>query len=219
MKSEIETLKPTILYVDDDMENLTSFKSVFRRSYKIFLASSAKEAIEILRANKIMVLITDQRMPEMTGSDLLAIAALEYPDTLRFLLTGFTDYNPLVDAINKGKLHGYFAKPFDAECISTKINKNLKTHYLELENNELLKKLQQNEHFLDAVIESIPHMICVKEAQNLSIVRVNLAAEEILGYKREELIGKTDYDIFPKEEAESLSKIDKQVLTSGRLLD
>ncbi|MBF0204472.1 MAG: response regulator, partial [Desulfamplus sp.] len=134
MKNITEISKPTILYVDDDTANLTSFKAVFRRLYHIFLASSAQEAIDILRSNDIMVVITDQRMPEMTGSEMLAIIAEEFPNTLRFMLTGFTDYNPLVDAINKGRLHGYFSKPFDAECIKSQIDHNLKNYYLKLEN-------------------------------------------------------------------------------------
>lgn len=211
--------KPTILYVDDDMANLTSFKAVFRRSYEIFLASSALQAIDILRSNKILVLITDQRMPGMSGSELLEIAAREYPDTLRFMLTGFTDYHPLVDAINKGKLHGYFAKPFDPANIRSRIDNNLKSHYLELENAQLLKKLQQSESFLDTIIESIPHMICVKEVEKLSFVRFNLACEELLGYSREELIGRTVHDILSKEDADHLTELDRQVLSSGKLTD
>lgn len=214
-----EMPKPTILYVDDDRENLTSFKAVFRRSYQIFLASSAKEAMDILKSNEILVLITDQRMPGMSGSELLEIAAKEYPDTLRFMLTGFTDYHPLVDAINKGKVHGYFAKPFDAVNIRSRIDNNLKSHYLELENSQLLKKLRQGERFLDTIIENIPHMICVKEVENLSFVRLNLAGEELLGYPRDELVGKTAYDLFPKEDADLFTLSDRRALSCGALVD
>ncbi|MBF0211073.1 MAG: PAS domain S-box protein [Desulfamplus sp.] len=219
MTNTIKPSKPTILYVDDDIENLTSFKALFRRLYHIFLASSAQEAIDILRSNDILVMITDQRMPGMTGSELLEIAAQEFPNTLRFMLTGFTDYNPLVDAINKGRLHGYFSKPFDAECIKSKIDNNLKSYYLELENMELLKRLQQNERFLDTIIENIPNTICVKEAKNLSFVRVNRAGEELLGYSKEELIGKSAYDLFSQEEANAVTKEDSDVLLSSKALD
>ncbi len=217
--SASEVPKPTILYVDDDIENLTSFKALFRRLYNIFLASSAQEAIEILRSNDILVMITDQRMPGMTGSELLEIAANQFPNTLRFMLTGFTDYNPLVDAINKGRLHGYFSKPFDAECIKSKIDNNLKSYYLELENSQLFKKLQQNERFLDTIIEQIPSALSVKDAQTLSIVRINNAAEKLLGYSKEELIGKTVYDIFTKEEADLMTQEDRDVLNSGLPLE
>lgn len=214
-----EISKPTILYVDDDVENLTSFKAVFRRMYDIFLASSAMEAIDILRTNQIQVMITDQRMPEMTGSELLAIVANDYPDTLRFMLTGFTDYNPLVDAINKGRLHGYFSKPFDPDSIRKKIESNLKSYYLEQENYQLLKRLQQSERFLDTIIQQIPSVICVKDANTLSFVRVNLAGEELFGYARNELIGKTAYDILTKEEADIVTQEDRYVLNSGEHLE
>jgi len=219
MTSEIEQPRPTILYVDDDMENLTSFKAVFRRSYEILIASSGAEAIEILRSHDILVLITDQRMPGMSGSELLEIAARDYPDTLRFMLTGFTDYHPLVDAINNGKLHGYFAKPFDAVNIRSRLDNSLKSHYLELENSRLLNKLQQNEHFLDTIIESIPHMISVKEVEHLSFVRFNFACEELLGYPSEELIGRTVYDVFSKEEADHFTEMDRQALNSCKPID
>ncbi|MBF0411887.1 MAG: PAS domain-containing protein [Desulfamplus sp.] len=219
MKNITEISKPTILYVDDDMANLTSFKAVFRRTYEIFIASSAQEAIDILRSNKILVMITDQRMPGMTGSELLEIVAKDFPHTLRFMLTGFTDYHPLVDAINKGRLHGYFPKPFDAEQIRSRIEQNLKNYYLELENHQLLKKLQESEQFLDTIIEHIPHTICVKDAENLAFVRVNVAGEEQFGYSREEIIGRTSYDLFTQEEAEILTKEDKEVLASGKPID
>jgi len=116
MKTTHVTQKVSILYVDDDRENLESFKAVFRRDYNIHLAKSAREALDILGRINIQVLITDQRMPEMSGSKLLEAAADQNPDMIRFMLTGFTDFNPLVDAINHGHLQGFFFKTH--RCVS-----------------------------------------------------------------------------------------------------
>ena len=113
-------LKANILYVDDDIENLSSFRALFRREYNIFTASSAKKGLEILSQKEVQVVITDQRMPEMTGTELLEVVAKDFPKTQRFLLTAYSDFDPLVDAINKGKLQGYFSKPIDDELIKSK---------------------------------------------------------------------------------------------------
>lgn len=81
------------------------------------------------------------------------------------------------------------------------------------------RDLRQNEEFLDKVVEHIPDMIFVKEAQTLSFVRFNKAGEQLLGFQREELLGKTDYDFFPREEADFFTKRDRQVLDSKELAD
>ncbi|MCX5882449.1 MAG: response regulator [Deltaproteobacteria bacterium] len=211
--------KVRILYVDDDIENLNSFKAVFRRIYDVHLADSAQQALDILRKTDIHVLITDQRMPGMTGTELLERAAALYPDILRYMLTGFSDFDPLVDAINKGKLLGYFSKPIDHEFIKSRIEEGLKRHYLELKNQILLEEIRQNEIFLTAIIDNIPDMIFVKDAENLSFVRFNRAGETLLGYPVEEMIGKTDYDFFSKEEADSYTRKDREVLETKQLIE
>jgi PAS domain S-box-containing protein len=219
MNSPENTQKARILYVDDDMENLDNFKAVFRREYDIYLASSAHEGLEILKTHDIQVLITDQRMPEMAGTDLLEVVADEYPNIRRFILTAFSDFPPLVEAINKGRLQGYFSKPIDKDFILSRINDGLKSYYLELENIELLDKVRQSEQFLTAIIENIPDMIFVKEAENLSFVRFNKAGEDLIGYSREELIGKTDYDFFSSEKADFFVSKDRETLNKGDLVD
>ena len=78
-----------ILYVDDEAHNLTSFAATFRKDYRIYTATNGNDAMEILRANEIRLVITDQRMPEMTGIQLLEKMAPEFPDSIRMILTGF----------------------------------------------------------------------------------------------------------------------------------
>jgi len=86
--SDPKSEKPSILYVDDESINLRSFNSLFRRDYKIHQAISAKEGLEILKQIAIQVVIADQRMPEMTGAEFLKQVAAEFPETIRFILTG-----------------------------------------------------------------------------------------------------------------------------------
>ncbi|WP_190277195.1 response regulator [Taibaiella lutea] len=107
--------KISILYVDDEENNLISFKATFRLKYKVFTAISGADAIKILEENLIHVIITDQRMPNMTGVEFLEKVIEKFTDPIRILLTGYTDMNAVVDAINKGKIFHYLTKPWNEE--------------------------------------------------------------------------------------------------------
>jgi PAS domain S-box-containing protein len=137
--------KYSILYVDDEIENLQSFKALFRRDYHVYLAESAHEALRVLHEEKINVLVTDQRMPDMSGTELLAHVSSEFPNVLRYMLTGYSDYDPLVDAINKGRVHGYFSKPLNLPEFLDRVEKGIETCMLREHNIRLLKKLQESQ--------------------------------------------------------------------------
>lgn len=110
----------SVLYVDDEENNLIAFKASFRRYFSIYTAKSADEAQQILDKNVIHVLITDQRMPGTLGTELLAQAVLDYPDQIRILLTGYSDIEALKDAVNRGQIFRYLTKPWnDAELKKT----------------------------------------------------------------------------------------------------
>ena len=115
MNSLLSAEKPVILYVDDEPDNLNSFRALFRRDYAVLMAESAQEGLEILRSKEVHVLVADQRMPGMSGAALMEQVAQEFPDILRYILTGYSDYDPLVDAINKGRIQGYFSKPLNPQ--------------------------------------------------------------------------------------------------------
>lgn len=104
--------KLNILYVDDEAHNLVSFKATFRLKYNVFTTLSGEEALAILKENEIDILVTDQRMPGMTGVELLQKVLPTHPDALRILLTGFTDFEALMAAVNNGKIFAYMEKPW-----------------------------------------------------------------------------------------------------------
>lgn len=107
--------KINLLYVDDEENNLVSFKATFRLKYNVTIALSADEAMKILEKKPFEIIITDQRMPNMTGIEFLEKVLEKYPDPIRILLTGFTDYNAVIDAVNKGKIYHYLSKPWKEE--------------------------------------------------------------------------------------------------------
>jgi len=108
----------SILYIDDELNNIQSFKATFRLKYDVHIAISGEEAKNILEKNPhIEVIITDQRMPNMTGVEFLESIIEKHPDPIRMLLTGYTDYSALIDAVNKGKIFHYMSKPWIEEEI------------------------------------------------------------------------------------------------------
>ena len=102
-----------ILFVDDEEYNLVAFKATFREDYDIYTAQSGKEALEIIEGKEIGLIITDQRMPEMTGVELLEKVLPKYPDSVRIILTGYSDVEAIVSAINDGNVFRYITKPWD----------------------------------------------------------------------------------------------------------
>jgi len=93
-----------VLYVDDEQNNLLSFKAAFRREFNVHTAISGHEALEIVKNEDIDIIITDQRMPNMTGVEFLQNVIPIAPNPIRILLTGYSDINAVVDAINKGEV-------------------------------------------------------------------------------------------------------------------
>lgn len=120
---EEKSKKITVLYVDDEENNLISFKATFRLKYQVFTAISGAKALEIVRNNAIDVIITDQRMPEMTGVEFLEEIIKIDPDPMRILLTGYTDMAAVVDAVNKGKIFHYLNKPWSEEELDQTIQR------------------------------------------------------------------------------------------------
>lgn len=137
-----DTQKPIILYVDDELFNLTTFTAALRRHYKILTASSAREAIELLGANTVALIITDQRMPEMTGVQFLEAVIPEYPEPVRMILTGYSDIDAITNAINTGSVLRYITKPWNEPELRQIIDMGIKIHQLEKNSNKLLKNLE-----------------------------------------------------------------------------
>src|SRR4051812_44041931 len=107
--------KINILYVDDEQNNLISFKATFRMKYNVFTAISGDDAIKLLDSQPIDIIITDQRMPNMTGVQFLESILEKHPDPMRILLTGYADLTAVIDAVNKGKIFHYLTKPWNEE--------------------------------------------------------------------------------------------------------
>jgi len=135
------TNKITILYVDDELNNLISFKAAFRIKYNILTAISGEEAINILKKHEVNIIITDQRMPQMTGVEFLENILHEYPDPIRILLTGYADMNAVIDAINKGKIFHYLTKPWNEAELDMAITRAYEVYKMRMDEKQMNQKL------------------------------------------------------------------------------
>jgi DNA-binding NtrC family response regulator len=104
-----------ILIVDDEPDNLRALERLFRECYEVLTAGSGVEALELLRQHDVALLITDQRMPEMTGIELVKKTVALRPRMVRMILTGYTDVDALVEIINCGQVYRYVTKPWSNE--------------------------------------------------------------------------------------------------------
>lgn len=131
----------TVLYVDDEPNNLLAFKAAFRRTFNVFTAESADEAMGILARENIHIILSDQRMPKMTGIEFFEAILHQFPDPIRLLITGYTDINAVIDAINRGQVYKYLTKPWHEEEIRIYIEKAYEVFRLRKENIELTDQL------------------------------------------------------------------------------
>ena len=138
-----------ILYIDDEEDNLTVFQSTYRRDYDIHMATSGAEGLEIMRKHDMHLVISDQRMPEMTGIEFLEKIIPDYPHCIRMILTGFSDVEAIIQAINKGRVYRYITKPWDKKDMKVTINNALETYELKQQNRNLVNDLKEANRTLE----------------------------------------------------------------------
>ena len=152
-----------ILIVDDEPANLRLLERIFRRDFKVIAASSGAEAMRILEQHDVALIITDQRMPGMTGIELLKRTASLRPHTVRIILTGYTDVEALVEAINCGQVYKYVTKPWDNDELRLTVERaiehyemNKSRHELALTNERLVSKMKSmTREFVRAIADAL----------------------------------------------------------------
>lgn len=140
--------KAKMLVVDDEPDNLDLLYRTFRRDFSVLRAESGQQALEILSEHgEVAVIISDQRMPEMKGTEFLSKTVPDFPDTVRIILTGFTDVEDLVDAINAGQVYRYITKPWNPDELKLVVDQAASTYDLLKQRGEAISLLQ-NQHWL-----------------------------------------------------------------------
>ncbi len=137
--------KLKLLYVDDENVNLTNFKIAFKSKYQIFTAASSQEALEIFKDNNdIAIVIADQRMPGMTGVELLHNIMKRNEDVIRIILTAYTAASDIIDSVNRGHIYQYILKPWIEKDLLQLLDKASEKYLLVRENRRLVKELEKD---------------------------------------------------------------------------
>ncbi|MBO3457857.1 response regulator [Aetokthonos hydrillicola Thurmond2011] len=146
--------KQKILVVDDEPDNLDLLYRTFRRDFNVFKADSGIKALEVLASEgEVAVIISDQRMPEMKGTEFLSKTVPQFPDTVRIILTGFTDIEDLVEAINAGQVYKYITKPWDPGELKAVVQRAVESYDLLKQRTEELRRVNAQMSLLTVLVQ------------------------------------------------------------------
>jgi len=148
--------KPKLLVIDDEPDNLDLLFRTFYRDFQVLRANGGLEALELLEhEGEVAVIISDQRMPIMSGTEFLSQMAVKYPDTMRIILTGYTDVEDLVEAINTSKVFKYVTKPWDEIDLKSVVRQAMDTHNVLKNRTAELRRTLRQQSLLNAIASSV----------------------------------------------------------------
>lgn len=209
-----------LLFVDDEEDITSALYDTFADEYTVFRTTDPKEALEIVKKEEIALVISDQRMPDMTGSELLEKIHQAKPETIRVLLTGYADINAAIDAINKGAIHKYVEKPWDDEQLQEMVAGLTEVYKSSREKMSVLSRMQtiiKNESALRAIIDHIKEGACVMNEDG-GVSFANRTALNILGYGGfDEIKTKKIFDISETDLADFKKEFDQNKKVKAKI--
>lgn len=197
----------TLLLVDDEENILAALQRVLRREpYAVLTATSGAEGLALLAAHQVDVVISDQRMPGMTGTDLLRRVKEAYPETVRIVLSGYTELKSVTDAINEGAIYKFLTKPWDDDHLRANVTEAFRHKALEDENRRLAAALARSNAELERANARLKENLALTEREllidgaALEVVRevVQALPMPVVGIDEDGMI------VFVNEEAEGL---------------
>ena len=133
-----------VLYLDDEEHNLTAFRAAFRRDFHVHVTTMPSEAVRILQEHPIEVVISDQKMPDISGVEFFEMIMADHPDPVRMLLTGHADIDAVIDAINKGRIYKYISKPWNETELKRLVNEASELFQARIRTNNLNASYTEN---------------------------------------------------------------------------
>ena len=174
-------MERTLLLVDDEENILRSLGRLLRRDgYNILTANSGHEGMEVLKENDVSVIISDQRMPQMTGVEFLSKVKDVYPGTVRIVLSGYTDLKSVTDAINQGAIYRFLTKPWDDALLRANIEEAFQYHDLQDENIRLTRELKQANGELSTLNQELEKRVEKKTHEVILNMRAAQISQEVL---------------------------------------
>lgn len=170
-----------LLLVDDEENILKALRRVLRKDgYEILMARSGEQGMDLLKDHAVGVIITDQRMPQMTGTQFLSQVRERYPDTMRIVLSGYTELESVTDAINRGHIYKFLTKPWEDDLLRSNIQEAFESYELRQENLRLARELRTANEELSRFNKELGHRVEVKNRELLIQMRVLEVSREVL---------------------------------------
>lgn len=219
----------SILAVDDEQGMLDFLRSALEPNYTVYTASDGRKGLEVLRSHKIHVILTDQKMPHMSGLDFLRQAREINPTSINILFTAFTDLQTTIDAINSGLVWRYISKPFDVRELEVLTKQAWEQHRLVAENRNLASKLQKINQSLEKKVEQRTRdlqeseqrfvtlfresldAILIVEVDSGKIAMTNRVLKHLFGYGEKQLVGKAFSRLLPRGQKRYFKKLARRL--------
>jgi len=182
-----------VLYLDDEDNNLRSFKAAFRRDYEVYTANNTEDAFSILKSHRPQVIFSDQRMPVTSGVEFFNAVRQVFPEPVRILITGFTDVNDIIDAINKGHVYRYITKPWSEAEIKVAIENAYDLYHTRRQLKDKIEDLEKTNNELNRFVYSVSHDLRAPIASVLGLVKV--AGIDVTDPMASELFEKVDRSV------------------------
>lgn len=161
-----------VLYLDDELHNLTAFRAAFRRVFKVHVTTEPTEAVQLLREHPIEVVISDQKMPALSGVEFFELIMSDFPDPIRMLLTGHADIDAVIDAINKGQIYKYISKPWNESELQGLVEEAAeqfrRKRSVQQEGSRLIEQMRQARELAAWIVD-----VCTSGAPDVSKIHEN----------------------------------------------
>lgn len=181
----MDTARPRILVVDDEEAILETMAFTFEDDYEVHTASDPRRALDLLEAKgPFAAVLTDQRMPDMSGVEFVTEVWRRHPTTVRMILTGFSDMDAIIQAINDGHVYAYITKPWEPDHLKQVMKQAVEHHKLAVENERLLGDVSRANRFLEAVIDELDSGAIALDQDGV-IRAINRPVREYFGLERD----------------------------------
>ncbi len=195
--TELAQCSRTILLVDDENNIISALKRTLRRDgYSILTANSGEEGLALLTQYEVGVIVSDQRMPLMSGVEFLRKVKILYPKTLRIVLSGYTELESVTGAINEGAICKFLTKPWDDDLLRDNIREAFLQYEMERENARLSQALQSANEKLSLLNQNLEQKVADKTREITHSINLLQISQEILEHLPIGIIGIDDQNII-----------------------